>query len=172
MNRKIAILIAEAFQDEEVAEPVTFFRSQGFEPVLIGLSTQLYHGKYGRHSYTANLDIDNAKVEDYAALLIPGGSAPERLRIEERVLKFVRDFALSGKPIGAICHGPQVLISAGLLNGRHITSYVGIRDDVKLAGADYEDAEVIIDGNLVTSRKPGDIPAFNEAILGIVGEGQ
>lgn len=165
MDGKIAILVAEAFQDEEVAEPKSFFEDHGYTVELIGIDLKEYYGKYHRQSFTSDKTFANADPSEYLALIIPGGSAPEHLRIENSVIAFVKAFMALGRPIGAICHGPQVLISAGLLKGRHVTSYIGIRDDVRLAGAEYDDSEVVIDGNLVTSRKPADIPAFDKAIL-------
>ncbi len=164
-ERRVAILIADKFQDEEGTEPRDFLKRHGVQAEYVGLKKGELRGKNGRKTVTVDRTIDEVSPADYDALVIPGGSAPERLRIDERVLRFVQLFWESGRPVAAICHGPQVLISAGLLNGRRATCYVGIRDDVKLAGAEYVDEPVVRDGQLITSRVPADLPQFNQALL-------
>lgn len=165
---KVGILIADAYQDEEVTQPREFFMQAGVEVELIGPLAGEYKGKYGRARLTADVGIDAVNAANYDAVIIPGGSAPEHMRVDDRFVGFIREFAKTGRPIGAICHGPQLLISADLLKGRVVTCYVGIRDDVKLAGALYEDVAVKVDGNLVTSRQPADIPAFEQALLALL----
>lgn len=168
-RKKLVMLVADKYQDEEVSQPLAFFRERGAEVTVAGIEKGRVEGKYGRHSIQVETLVWELNPADCDALLIPGGSAPERLRLDERILDFTRAFfTRAGRVVGAICHGPQVLISADVLRGRHVTCYEGIRDDVKLAGARYEDREVIVDGKLVTSRKPADIPAFNLAILGLL----
>jgi len=108
--------------------------------------------------------LAQARPADFDALILPGGQAPEVLRLDPAVLAFVRAMDAAQKPIAAICHGPQVLISADLLRGRRMTCFKGIRDDVRLAGALYEDSAVVVDGNLITAREPSDLPRFHEAI--------
>lgn len=162
-GKKVAILIAEKFHDEEATIPRDFLKEQGAQPELIGLNLAEVTGKYDRIVLVPEKSIDQVDAQNYDGLIIPGGGAPERLRINETVLAFVKDFWATGRPVGAICHGPQVLISADIVRGITLTSYIGIRDDLKLAGASWVDEEVSIDGQLITSRTPDDLPAFNRA---------
>jgi protease I len=170
-GKRAAVLIADNFQDEEGVETTAFLRERGVEVSYIGLKPGTVKGKYGRQEVEVGMTIADADPDDFDLLIVPGGAAPETLRLDSAVLDFTRRFFEEGKPAAAICHGPQVLISAQVLPGRVVTCYAGIRDDVQLAGARYFDKEVVVDRNLVTSRKPKDIPGFNEAILGVlVGE--
>ncbi|MDI6892328.1 MAG: type 1 glutamine amidotransferase domain-containing protein [Actinomycetota bacterium] len=163
-GKRIAFLIGPAFQDEEGTEPRKYLVGKGAEVVYIGPQKTVYRGKYGRAKVKVDKTFDRVRPDEFDAVIIPGGSAPEHLRVEKVAVNFVRDFIELGRPLAAICHGPQMLISADSLKGRTITCYEGIRDDVKLAGAKYVDEPVVVDGNLITSRKPSDIPMFNEAI--------
>ena len=163
-GKRIAFLVAPTFQDEEGLEPKKYLESLGAQVEYVGLDKGECAGKYGRQKVQVHKTIDEAKPAEYDAVVVPGGGAPELLRVDERVIKFVQLVWETGRPLAAICRGPQVLISAGLLKGRKVTCYQGIRDDVKLAGADYRDAVVVSDGQLITSRKPQDLPEFNEAI--------
>ncbi len=122
-------------------------------------------GKKGTVSYTTDLGASEAKADDYDAVIIPGGSAPEALRVNDDIVRFVKEANDQGKLIAGICHGPQVMISADILKGKAATCYIGIRDDVKLAGADYRDEEVVVSENIITSRTPKDEPAFIREIL-------
>jgi protease I len=173
-GKRIAILIGPQFHDEEATVPRAWLREKGAAVDLIGLDRAELTGKYGRITLTPDLGIDEAKIGDYDGLLIPGGGAPERIRVNDKALAFVKAFWQTGRPIGAICHGAQVLISADVLAGVTATCFIGIRDDIKLAGAHYVDQEVCIDGQLISSRKPEDLPAFNkafgDAISGAGGE--
>jgi len=162
-GKKIAVLVAPQFHDEEAVSPRTFLEQKNAHVDWIGLDDAELAGKYGRVSLTPEKTIDQVNALDYDGLIIPGGGAPERIRINETALSFVKDFWATGRPVGAICHGPQVLISAGLVQGVRLTSYIGIRDDLKLAGAKWVDEQVCLDGQLITSRTPDDLPAFNEA---------
>ncbi len=162
-GKRIGILIADKFRDEEVFEPFDYLEELGASVVLVGLTRGTVTGKLGG-KIEAVKTIAEVKARDFDALILPGGQAPERLRLNAHVLDLVREFDRGQGVLAAICHGPQILISAGLLKGRRVTCYVGIRDDVKLAGAVYSDEAVVVDGNLITSRKPEDIPAFNQAI--------
>ncbi|HNW59065.1 MAG TPA: DJ-1/PfpI/YhbO family deglycase/protease [bacterium] len=162
-GKRIAILIGPQFHDEEATIPRAWLQERGAAVDLIGLERSELTGKYGKITLTPDLGIAEAIPEEYDGLIIPGGGAPERIRVDDRALAFVKNFWQTGRPVGAICHGPQVLISAELLGGLTMTCYVGIRDDVKLAGAHYVDREVCVDGQLITSRKPEDLPAFNKA---------
>jgi len=162
-GKKIGILVADHFRDEEVFEPFDYFEKLGASVLLVGLTRGPVKGKRGGR-VEAEKAVHEVAARDFDALILPGGQAPEWLRLDERVLALVRDFDRAGGVLAAICHGPQILISAGLLRGRRATCYVGVRDDVKLAGAIYSDEPVVVDGNLITSRVPEDIPAFDAAI--------
>ena len=162
-GKRIAILIGPQFHDEEATIPRRWLQERGAVVDLIGLDRSELTGKYGRITLRPDLAIDEAESSVYDGLIIPGGGAPERIRVHDQALKFVREFWQNGRPVGVICHGPQVLISAGLLAGVTTTCYIGIRDDVMLAGARYVDQEVCVDGQLISSRKPDDLPAFNQA---------
>jgi protease I len=164
-QKRALILIAPNFQDEEATEPAAFLAEQGVEVVFAGLEKGMVAGKNGRASVEVETTVDEVSSEDFDLLLLPGGSAPETLRLHDRVLELTRSFfELPDRVVAAICHGPQILISAQVLPGRTLTCYAGIRDDVKLAGARYVDKKVHVDGRLITSRIPDDIPAFNEAL--------
>lgn len=162
-GKKIALLVAAQFRDEEVFEPIDYFNRQGASVTVLGLSRGPVRGKLGG-SIEPDALLAGARAEDFDAVLLPGGQAPEVLRLDPGVLEFVRGFDRRKATIAAICHGPQVLISADLLRGRRATCYKGIRDDLKLAGAVYEDSPVVVDGHLITSREPGDLPRFHEAM--------
>ena len=162
-GRRIALLVAPMFRDEEVFEPLEVLRQRGAAVTVLGLDASPVKGKLGGTVEPDGRVVD-ARPDDFDAVVLPGGQAPERLRLDPAVLAFVREFDRRKATIAAICHGPQVLISADLLRGRRATCYEGIRDDVKLAGARYEDAPVVVDGNLITSREPGDLPTFHDAI--------
>lgn len=163
---KVAFLLANNFEDSEMKNPYEAVKEAGHETVIIGLEKGAqYSGKKGTVSYTAEIGADEAKAQDFDAVIIPGGSAPESLRVNDDVVRFVKEVNEQGKLIAGICHGPQVMISADILKGKAATCYIGIRDDVKLAGADYRDEEVVVSENIVTSRTPKDEPAFIREIL-------
>jgi protease I len=162
-GKRVGILVADRFRDEEVFEPFDFLEGLGASVLLIGLERGTVTGKLGGR-IEAEKAISEVSAGDFDALILPGGQAPERLRLDLRVLDLVRELDRGEGVLAAICHGPQILISAGLLKGRRATCFVGIRDDVRLAGARYSDEPVVVDGNLITSRKPEDIPAFNDAV--------
>jgi protease I len=162
-GKRVGILVADKFRDEEVFAPFDYLEELGAAVLLVGLERGPVTGKLGGR-VEAEKGIAEVRASDFDALILPGGQAPERLRLDARVLDLVREFDRGEGVLAAICHGPQILISAGLLKGRRATCYVGIRDDVRLAGALYSDEPVVVDGHLVTSRKPEDIPAFNDAV--------
>lgn len=166
-NKMIAVLIAPKFQDEEALEPASYLSSLGADVRFIGIHRGSCKGK-GKAVLDIQALVSEVHPAELDGLIIPGGSAPESLRLREEVLDFVRDFVKSGHPVAAICHGPQVLISANVLRGRQLTCYRGIRDDVTNAGAKYVDQEVVVDRNLVTSRHVKDLPAFNRAFAQIL----
>lgn len=163
---KVAFLLADGFEDSEMKNPYDAIKEAGHEAVIIGTEKGAEcKGKKGTVSYTTELAASEAKAEDFDAVVIPGGSAPEALRVNDDVVRFVKEVNEQGKLIAGICHGPQVMISADILKGKAATCYIGIRDDVKLAGAEYRDEEVVVSENLITSRTPKDEPAFIREIL-------
>src|SRR5215207_6001922 len=166
MAANVAMVIANNVEDIEAISPKEFLENKGANVTLIGIDRNPVTGKKG-----ANLlpdltfaDLKDGGIEQFDALVIPGGGAPENLRINDDAVDFTRRFVESGKPVASICHGPQLLISAGVLKGRTITSVNKIRDDVKNAGGNYVDEELVVDSNLITSRVPKDLPAFNDAL--------
>ncbi|AKP46104.1 MULTISPECIES: type 1 glutamine amidotransferase domain-containing protein [Bacillus] len=167
MGKKIAVLVTDMVEDSEYTEPVKAYKEAGHEIVNIEKEKgKTVKGKHGDAVITIDESIDNAKVENYDALLIPGGFSPDILRADDRFVQFVKDFMDSKKPVFAICHGPQLLITAKALEGKTATGYKSIRVDMEYAGAHYKDEEVVVsDNQLVTSRTPDDIPAFNRESL-------
>jgi protease I len=156
---KVLIVSADGFEDTELLVPLYRFREEGILVDVASLREGRIKGKHG-YEVLANLAIDDVQAADYDAVLLPGGRAPESLRRSPRLLAIVRELFDAGKPVFAICHGPQILISAGVLRGHAATCYKTVAGELEQAGASYRDAEVVVDGNLVTSREPGDLPAF------------
>ena len=157
---RVAVLVEQQYQEMEVWYPVYRLREAGCKVMLVGPEAgATYPSKLG---YPAKSDkaARDVSPDDFDALVIPGGFAPDFLRRQEGVIKLVRHFAEQGKPIAAICHGPWVLCSTTALRGKIATCFFAIKDDVINAGANYIDAEVVRDGNIITSRKPDDLPAF------------
>ncbi|MFC0189629.1 type 1 glutamine amidotransferase domain-containing protein [Fictibacillus aquaticus] len=169
---KIATVLDSMFEDVEYTEPAKAFEEAGHEVTVIGSEKgKSLQGKQKEEVLTADKGIDEVSPEDYDALFIPGGFSPDLLRGDDRFVQFAKSFADSGKPIFAICHGPQLLITAEVLNGRKVTGYKSIHVDLKNAGATVEDKEVVVcGGNLVTSRQPEDIPAFIKESLNTLGK--
>jgi protease I len=167
---KIAVIIADMFEDSEYTHPATAFKLAGHELVHIGMEKgAVVKGKKEQTPVTIDLGVKDASVKDYDALLIPGGYSPDKLRAHDEPVKFVRDFFETGKPVFAICHGPQLLITADVLRGRTATGYKSIAQDLKNAGVNYKDEEVVVDQNLVTSRTPKDLESFTDASLKLLG---
>lgn len=165
---KAFVLIENDFQDAEVLYPYYRLQEAGFDVACVAPEKKTYHGKYG---YPLDADVPAFEVKNELAdvVVIPGGWAPDRLRRNQDVLDLVEKHWDTGKIVASICHGAWVLVSAGVLNGKTVTCYDAIKDDVKNAGANYVDREVVVDGKLVTSRKPGDLPAFCREILKLTG---
>jgi protease I len=166
---RIAVLAADGFEQVEVTRPIKALRKHGAEPEVVSLRPGSIQG-VNLLAPGKKLDVDRtlaaADPESYEGLFIPGGLvSPDSLRQSERALEFVRAFDRVGKPIATICHGPWVLISAGLVGGRRLTSWPGIKDDVRNAGGQWVDEEVVRDANLVSSRGPQDLAAFDDAIV-------
>ena len=168
-RKKIAILVDTAYQEMEVWYPYYRFLEAGAECMFVGAEVnKVFHSKVG-YPVTAQLSYDAVNADDFDGVVIPGGYAPDYIRRHSKALQFVRDMDAQGKLVASICHGPWVLCSAGILRNRRATCFFAIKDDVVNAGAKYEDAEVVVDNNLVTSRKPEDLPAFcREAIRVLV----
>lgn len=163
---KIAVLIDDLFEDSEYAKPAEAFKAAGHELIHIGLKPgQEVKGKRQGHKVKIDSPVGDVSPSHFDALLIPGGYSPDRLRAYPEPVKFVSDFMLSGKPAFSICHAPQILISAEALKGRKVTGWKSIIQDIKNAGAEFVDAEVVVDGNLISSRSPDDLPAFIGASL-------
>ncbi|GIP20791.1 type 1 glutamine amidotransferase domain-containing protein [Paenibacillus sp. J22TS3] len=163
---KVAFLLANQFEDSEMQVPYDEIKKAGHQVEVIGLKAgETLKGKQGKAEYTTDKAVSEVKAEDYDAVVIPGGSSPENLRLDRGVLDFVKKVNEAKKPIAAICHGPQILISAGLAKGRTLTSYPPLQDDVVNAGAKFEDKEVVVDDNFISSRTPKDEPAFVREIL-------
>ena len=163
---KIAVLIGKDFEDSEYTQPAEAFKKAGYGLVHLGLKKgNTVTGKKQNTPVRIDMGANEANVREFDALLIPGGYSPDNLRAHEGPVRFVKEFMESGKPVFSICHGPQLLISARKLEGRKATGWKSITEDIKYAGAHYMDKEVVVDGNLVTSRQPSDIPAFIEASL-------
>jgi protease I len=161
---KIAVVITDMFEDVEYTKPAEAFKKAGHELVHVGLkSGATVKGKKAGTPVKVEKTAQEVKVTDFDALLIPGGYSPDKLRVDEHVVSFVKEFVESGKPICAICHAPQLLITAQVLRGRKITGWKSLVQDIKNAGAEFIDQEVVIDGNLISSRSPADIPAFIKA---------
>lgn len=174
-GKKVAILTENGYEETELTSPKKAMEAVGIKVDII--SPQKGKVKAWAHDHWSielpvNVNIANADVEDYDALVIPGGVMnPDLMRMNEDCVQFVKDFMETGKPVAAICHGPQLLIETGLLKGRKMTSYPAIKTDLKNAGAEWRDKEVIVDNNLITSRSPKDLEAFNKKLLEQIKEG-
>ncbi|MCL5006089.1 MAG: type 1 glutamine amidotransferase [Acidobacteria bacterium] len=168
-GKRIAVLVADQYQELEVWYPLLRFREDGAETVAVGFEAgKTYHSKKG-YPVEADKSIADVRAEDFDAVVIPGGWAPDFLRQDERMVNFVRDMNAAGKVIGAICHAGWMLSSADIVRGRKATCFKAIKDDIMHAGAKYVDEEVAVDGNLITSRKPTDLPAFCREIAQALG---
>lgn len=168
-NRRVAILVADGFEEKEFTEPKAALENAGAKVDVISVHSRAVRAKNGdewTEAYPVDHALDEVSERDYDALMIPGGVVnPDKLRIDERALRFVKNFFESNKPVAAICHAPQVLITAQVVAGRNMTGFRAIRQDLINAGALYEDKEVVVDRGLVTSRSPSDIPAFNRKMI-------
>jgi protease I len=156
---KALMISADNFEDSELLVPYYRLKEAGVEVAVASLSRRAIVGKHG-YDVAVDTTLDEVNADDYGILILPGGAAPAAVRKEPKALEIARDFFARNKPVAAICHGPQILVSAGLLRGRRATCYTSVADELKQAGALYEDREVVVDANLVTSRQPADLPAF------------
>ena len=166
INGKTVVVLAEHhYQDLELHYPRLRLLEEGAKVIVAGTGgSDAYTGKYG-YPVKVDTDVSALTAAQVDGLVIPGGWAPDRLRLSPHVLKLVRDIMEQGKPLACICHGGWVLASAGVLKGRKTTGYVAIRDDLVNAGAEYVDRDVVVDGNLITSRTPEDLPVFMQAFI-------
>lgn len=162
---KVALILADGFEDSEFRIPYDRLKKEGFQVDIIGTKAgQELCGKAGREKVRVEKGIE-VSPDEYQALLIPGGYSPDHLRADERFVGFAKAFERKRKPIAAVCHGPQLLMTAGLVKGRTLTAWKTVQGDLKLAGANVKDEPVVIDGNWITSRKPEDLEQFAEAIV-------
>jgi protease I len=174
-NRNIAILSESGFEEVELTEPLKRLKEEGATVhVISSKSGQIKAWNHDHWSIEVDVDktITEANADDYNGLVLPGGVInPDQLRVNDEAIAFVRAFFEAGKPVAAICHGPQTLINADVVRGRKLTSVKNIAQDLINAGADWSDAEVVVDQGLVTSRTPEDLPAFNDKIVEEFAEG-
>ncbi|MBD1832941.1 DJ-1/PfpI/YhbO family deglycase/protease [Cyanobacteria bacterium FACHB-472] len=171
-KKKVAILIENGVEDSEFQVPYKALQMAGMEVVVLGSRmNENYMGKQGKLSMKPDGTTTEAIALDFDAVIIPGGMAPDTMRTNPNTVRFVQDAMEAGKLVAAVCHGPQVLIEGDLLKGKQATGFFSIRKDIINAGANYVDEPVVIDGNLITSRQPGDLPIFTTAILSRLGYG-
>jgi len=165
-GKRIAILVEEDFEDPELMEPWRAMKDAGARVLIVGSgSKKNYKGKRGTATVTADTTADKVKAYEFDAVIIPGGYAPDKMRLHQSMIDLVRKAHDEGKIIAAVCHGPQLLISADIVRGRRLTSWPSVAVDLKNAGATWVDEPVVRDGNIITSRKPADLPKFNKAII-------
>jgi protease I len=165
-GKRIAILAEEDFEDSELIEPLRATKNAGAKVVIVGSgSKESYKGKRGRVVVRVEATAESVRAEDFDAIIVPGGYAPDKMRLHQSMVNLVKEAHELGKVVAATCHGPQLLIAAGIVRGRRVTSWPSIAVDLRNAGADWVDEAVVRDGNLITSRKPADLPRFNKAII-------
>ena len=172
-GKRIAILAEQDFEDAELMEPLRAMKAAGARVMVVGSGSQKsYKGKRGTAEIKVDADADQVRADYFDAIVIPGGYAPDKMRMHKPMIDLVRKAHDLGRLVAAICHGPQLLISAGVVRGRKVTSWPSIAIDLENAGALWFDEVVIRDGNLITSRQPADIPEFNAAIVEALLEGR
>lgn len=173
MAKKVLIIATDGFEQSELTDPKKALEDAGIETTVASPEPGHIKGwdqKDWGDTVDVDVTLDQVNAADYDALLLPGGQInPDKLRLEEKAVSLVKDFVESGKPVAAICHGPWLLVEADVVKNRRVTSWPSIRTDLRNAGADVVDQEVVVDGNLITSRKPDDIPAFSKALIEAVG---
>ncbi|MGE5094842.1 MAG: type 1 glutamine amidotransferase domain-containing protein [Betaproteobacteria bacterium] len=169
-QHRVAVLMTDGVEQVEYTRPREFLEQHGAKVTVIspkgkGKEVQGFNHFTPGDTFRVDMDVKEARPEDFDALVLPGGVAnPDQLRLSEEAIGFIRDFAAQGKPIAAICHGPWTLIDAGVARGKRMTSWPTLQADLRNAGAQWSDEKCVVDGRLVTSRKPDDIPAFNDAL--------
>ena len=173
-GRKIAILATDGFEQVELTDPKKNVENAGAATEVLSVKEGSIKGwKFGDWGESVRVDklVSKANIDDYDALILPGGQInPDKLRMDKSAVDFVRRFVASGKPVAAICHGPWMLVEAGVVKGKSVTSWPSVHTDLINAGAKWVDKEVVEDSNLITSRKPDDIPAFSRKVIEIVAK--
>jgi len=164
---KALIVSADHFEDSELLVPYYRLLEAGINVDIASISRGKINGKHG-YQVEANMALKDVNPKEYGLLVLPGGKAPAAIRKEQAAVEIAKAFFSGNKPVAAICHGPQTLITAGLLRGRRATCFHSVAEEMREAGAHYEDAEVVVDGNLVTSRQPSDLPAFTREMMKLV----
>lgn len=163
-GKKVAILVADMYQELEFWYPYLRLKEEGAEVLAVGPEAKEYKSKLG-YPAKADLGAKDVRAPDFQGVVIPGGYAPDYLRRSPELVRFVKDMAEAGKPVAAICHGPWMLCSARVVKGKRVTSFFAIRDDLENAGAIWVDEPVVVDGNIITSRMPQDLPLFLKAVI-------
>lgn len=175
-GKRVAIVVTKGFEEIELTDPREALDAAGAETVLISPeqgTVKSWTDKNWGNDFPVDLPLSEARAGDFDALLLPGGvMSPDKLRMEKDAVQLVRDFATAKKPIASICHGPWLLAEADVVRGRKVTSYPSLQTDLKNAGANWVDEEVVVDEGMVTSRNPGDLPAFNRKMLEEFAEGK
>ena len=175
-GRRIAFLATDMVEQVELTEPWKAVEAEGAEAELVSLEEgeiQAFNHYDRADTFEVDRTVEEARADDYDGLVIPGGVGnPDTMRLDENAVDFVRQFFEQGKPVGVICHGPWMLVEAGVVRGRTVTSWPSLRADIRNAGGSWVDEEVVVDTGLVTSRKPGDLPAFNRKIVEEFAEGR
>jgi protease I len=175
-GKRVAFLATDMVEQVELTQPWQAVKDEGATVDLVSLEEGEIQGfnHYDKaDTFKVDRTVEEAQADDYDALVIPGGVGnPDTMRMDENAVQFVRDFFEQGKPVGVICHGPWMLVEAGVVRDRKVTSWPGIQTDIRNAGGNWVDEEVVVDQGLVTSRKPDDIPAFNEKIIEEFCEGR
>jgi len=166
---KALILSADFFEDAELLTPYYRLKEVGIEVDVASFEKGKITGKHG-YSFEVDIAFKDVNPKDYDLLILPGGKAPERVRLDKNALAIAKHFFEENKVVASICHGAQILISADLVKGRKVTGWRGIQDDIKAAGAEVPDVEVVVDGNLVSSREPSDLPSFNRELMKKIGK--
>jgi len=168
---KIACLLADGFEDSEFQIPCDWLSAAGYTVEVVGARAgDALKGEKGRETVVVDLSIDEADVDAYEGMLIPGGHSPDILRADDRFVEFVRAFDATGRPLAAVCHGPQILLTAELQAGRTLTAWPTVQGDLRQAGAHVVDRAVVVDDNWITSRKPADLEAFTAKFVEELGE--
>ncbi|HXT96541.1 MAG TPA: type 1 glutamine amidotransferase domain-containing protein [Polyangia bacterium] len=168
---RVACLLAAGFEDSELRVPLDRLRQAGYLVEIIGAEAgERLEGERKREIVTTDFSIDEVQVADYEGLLIPGGHSPDKLRADRRFVDFVKDFDRTGRPLAAVCHGPQLLLAAELQRGRTLTAWKTIQSDLRQAGAEVKDQAVVVDGNWITSRQPDDLQAFSSKFIEELGD--
>ncbi len=171
-KKRVAILIEQKVEDAEFQVPYKALQQAGIEVVVLGSRmNEEYQGKQGKVTVKPDATTTEARAEDFDAVIIPGGMAPDTMRTNPNTVRFVQQAMAQGKLVAAVCHGPQVLIEGDLLKGKNATGFIAVRKDMQNAGANYIDEPLVVDGNLLTSRRPGDLAIFATAILSRLGYG-